>query len=148
MTRYEVCRAAPRGALLVTTLLLVAACGAPAAAPQPSPSPIGPVPSETSGPPKDPDGAGGATVLIGTFGGDGQLEGGCAWLDAEGKRYELQLPEGYTVTFSPLEMIGREGEVVATEGDRLHLLGRKVEGIATICQVGPVFKVGEVHPLS
>ena len=86
-------------------------------------------------------------MLVGRFGGDGQLEGGCAWLDAKGKRYELQLPEGFTVTFSPLRMVGRDGEVLARDGDRLHLLGRAVDGVATICQVGPLFKASEVHAL-
>ena len=87
-------------------------------------------------------------MLIGKLGGDGQLEGGCVWFDAGGKRYELQFPEGYTVTFSPLQVTGPDGTVVAGDGDRLHLLGTMVKDVMTICQVGPLFKVHEVHPLT
>lgn len=83
--------------------------------------------------------------LSGTLGGDAQLEGGCAWLDAGGTRWQVAYPDGYTVTFDPLRLTGPGGEVAA-EGDTVTVTGAPAEGVATICQVGPVWQATAVRP--
>ena len=83
--------------------------------------------------------------LIGTFGGDAQLEGGCAWVDGEdGKRYEVIYPEGWSVHFEPLHLIDPGGEVRAEEGDRIGLAGSVGGDLVSICQVGTIFEASEV----
>lgn len=83
--------------------------------------------------------------LVGTFGGDEQLEGGCAWIDAEdGQRYEVIYPAGWTVRFGPLELTDPDGAIRATEGDRIGVTGAVAEDRASICQIGPIFQATDV----
>jgi hypothetical protein len=123
-------------ALLAATALMLAGCGADDPATQPDPNP-GPDPGD-AGDANDVDAPDGVT-LTGTFGGDAQLEGGCAWLDAAGTRYEVQYPEGYTVEFDPLRLIGPDGEQVAADGEQLTVTGAVAEDMMSFCQVGTIF---------
>ena len=93
----------------------------------------GPVPSEF--------------VIEGAFGGDAQLEGGCAWVAAQGRRYQIEYLTGHQVSFDPLQLLTAEGEVFAEEGDRLRLRGALAEAVMTTCQVGPVFQANSVQRL-
>lgn len=83
--------------------------------------------------------------LVGTLGGDPQLEGGCAWVAADdGETYEVVYPDGWEVIFDPLQLVDPEGEVRAEEGDRIGLNGEVAEDAASICQIGPIFRATEV----
>ena len=84
--------------------------------------------------------------LAGTFGGDAQLEGGCAWLDAEdGTRYEVLFPDGWRVEFEPsLQLLDPQGNVRAQNVDRIGVNGSVDEDLVSICQVGPIFRADEV----
>src|SRR3712207_5524437 len=103
---------ARRVSLAVALVLAVgvAACGTGAPggigtpAPTVSPSESAVVsPDATSSPDAEPPETGEESArsiddadLVGTFGGDAQLEGGCAWVDGEdGKRYEVIYPNGW-----------------------------------------------------
>ena len=77
-------------------------------------------------------------ILQGTLGGDASLEGGCAWLDDGSQRWEVQYPQGYTVSFDPLTLTGPDG-ATASEGDTITVTGAPVRDVVTICQVGPVW---------
>lgn len=143
-------------ALLVAFGLAACGTGAPAgtvmpAAPE-SPSASGTSPNATESPDVSPtetaDQPAGSIEdadLIGTFGGDAQLEGGCAWVDGQdGKRYEVIYPEGWSVHFEPLHLIDPDAEVRAEEGDRIGLDGSVGDDLVSICQVGTIFEAREV----
>lgn len=144
-------------ALLAVALL--AACGQDVAddgegAVEPSPTETTPTvePSPTDEPtdpteePTDMDDESRATQqLTGTLGGDQQLEGGCAWLETrDGARYEVFWPEGYQLEWSPLQLVGPDGEVVAGEGEQITVAGRTSTDMASICMVGTIFEATEV----
>ena len=107
---------------------------------------------EPSGAPADTDQATEAGTLTGVLGGDGQLEGGCAWIeptggpDADlGDRVEPLWPDGHRVEFEPdLRLLGPDGEVVAVRGDELVLEGAPAEDMATACQIGPPYRVDRI----
>jgi hypothetical protein len=133
-----------RTALAVAVLAIVAlaaACGEDPAADAPIEPPAG-----------TEDDLGEDTVageahseIVGTFGGDAQLEGGCAWIDADdGTRYEVQYPPDHQVTFEPLQLTGPDGGVLAEEGDILTVRGELAEDMVSFCQVGPIFTAAEV----
>lgn len=119
-------------------LVLLTACaggGEPPAAQPPSPTEPA-TPAATAQPPAG-DG------LTGTLGGDPQLEGGCAWVDDGAQRWEVQYPQGYTITFDPLVLTGPDGPV-AEEGDTITLGGAEQGDAVTICQVGRVWAATSV----
>ncbi len=98
-----------------------------------------------NGPSPSPDVSLEGADLVGIFGGDPQLEGGCAWIDAEdGQRYEVSYPEGWEVTFDPVALIDPAGEIRAEEGDRIGLNGEVAGDLLSICQIGPIFRATEV----
>lgn len=134
-------RAAAPARLAAVVLLgaLLVGCGQPQVG--------GPVEDQSPG--RDASGAESAetTTVSGIFGGDPSLEGGCAWLDADdGTRYEVLYPDGWQVRFEPLELVHPDGEVVATEGDRLAVSGRVAEDRASVCMVGTMFEAEDVQP--
>lgn len=91
--------------------------------------------------PDDPDET---AVLEGTLGGDAQLEGGCAWLDADDGRFEVLYPDGYEIAFEPVRLLGPDGDTVAEEGDALRVAGHVAEDRMSVCQVGTIFQATEV----
>lgn len=129
--------------LVVGTAALVACGGGDAGVEPPAGGEIEPTAGD--------DGAEEGT-LIGRFDGDAQLEGGCAWLeptggrDADlGDRIEPLFPQGYEIEFAPdLRLVGPGGDVVAERGDELVVEGGPEEGMASICQVGPHYRVDVV----
>ena len=133
------------GALVIVFLLGSCAAGAPGrgSAGQPeSTTSASALPGETSA---APGRSLEAADLIGTLGGDPNLEGGCAWIDGEdGERYEVVYPEGWHIETDPLRLLDPNGEVAAEGGDRIGLVGGVGEGMASICQVGTIFIATEV----
>ncbi|MGH2386083.1 MAG: hypothetical protein ACRDGB_13690 [Candidatus Limnocylindria bacterium] len=142
--------------LILMPLVLLAACAAPAGEPSPSLSPTqSPDPTEEATPveespspepslsPVEPD-VGGEDVLTGLLGADA-IEGGCAYLQtADRTRYEVIYPDGWELRMSPLELISPQGEVVATGGDSVSVRGSEAGDMASICQIGPIFRAAEV----
>lgn len=86
-----------------------------------------------------------STELTGMFSGDDALEGGCAWVDAPDGRYEVTYPEGYTVEYGPVRLLGPDGEVVAEAGDTITVTGAPAEGMMSICQVGQLWTADSVQ---
>jgi hypothetical protein len=73
------------------------------------------------------------------------IEGGCVFLAADDRSYEVIWPDGWTVTEQPLELTDPSGEVVATGGDRVTVHGRIASDMASICQIGEIFEAVEVE---
>lgn len=134
--------ATTRSVLLVISMIVLAGCGPG---------------DDTAGPGEEPDTGEDRADLSGALGGDAQLEGGCAWLErvengfpseVERDRIEPLWPEGYTVEFGPVRLVGPDGEVVAREGEVVHVNGEVDTDIMTICQVGQPYVVEEVVGVS
>lgn len=123
---------------IVLLVVLLAACGGQQADDPAMQSPPGTPAEDAEGAPAPEE------TLTGTLGGDSQLEGGCAWLDAGDTRWEVTYPEGYEVTFEPLELTGPEG-VIAEEGATVTVVGAPQDDAVTICQVGPVWQATDVR---
>ncbi|MDP9023539.1 MAG: hypothetical protein M3N57_12745 [Actinomycetota bacterium] len=90
--------------------------------------------------------------LVGTLGGDPDLEGGCAWLDVEAERSTVDAdrvqpswPQGYRVELEPVRLVGPDGRVVAEAGDVVMADGTLRPDVVTVCMVGPVFDVTRIH---
>lgn len=83
-------------------------------------------------------------TVIGTLGGDAQLEGGCVWIETADGRIEPTLPEGYEVTTDPIALVGPDGEPIAEEGDEVAVTGHPATNTMTTCQVGEVWQVTNV----
>lgn len=136
------------------SVVILAACGAPpgstpttATAPEetrlsssePTPTPSLKRPSEQ--PSLVPNATG---ALTGVLGAD-SIEGGCGYLQtADGTRYEVIYPDGWALSLSPLQIIDPDGEVVAEGGDEVTVRGSVASDMASICQIGPIFRATKV----
>lgn len=84
-------------------------------------------------------------TLTGQLGFD-DIEGGCAYLGtADGTRHQVIYPAGWELQRSPLQLISPEGETVARLGDTITVRGMPAEGMASTCQIGPIFRASEVQ---
>lgn len=126
-------------ATLALTVLL-AGCGASATDPEPSPSAADPAPT-----PRELVSPSVATQpVVGTLGGDAQLEGGCVWLDTDDGRIEVLWPEGWTVATDPIELRNPDGEVAAGEGDEVRVDAAPAPELVSTCQVGELWRATRV----
>ena len=129
--------------------LTIAACAAPAGNLTPTPTPEqspmetsepSPTPSldlASEQPSREPDGG---DELTGVLGAD-TIEGGCGYLQTpDGTRYQVIYPEGWDLTLSPLQLTSPAGDVVARGGDEVTVRGRVATDMASICQIGPIFR--------
>lgn len=83
--------------------------------------------------------------LTGSLGAD-TIEGGCGYLQAgDGTRYEVLYPDGWELTLSPLELRDPDGDVVARGGDTVTVVGEEATDMASICQIGPIFRATGVE---
>lgn len=141
--------------LLPILCLFLAACAAPGQIP-------GDTPTEVASPSPD-DATPGSTpslvpaseqptrvpadhgeALTGVLGADA-IEGGCGYLQTpDGTRHEIIYPDGWQLRLSPLELRAPDGEVVATGGDEVTVHGSPATDMASICQIGPIFRAVEV----
>ena len=135
--------------------LAVAACGAPAGnstqtptpeqnaveSPEPTPTLNPTFDLATQQPTREPIGD---DELTGVLGSD-SIEGGCGYLQVpSGTRYQVIYPDGWDLELSPLQLTSPEGEVVARGGDQVTVRGSEASDMASICQIGPIFRASEV----
>ena len=129
--------------VLVFGVLLLSGCAAgggqptrPSDVPTPSPSDeiVSPAPS-----PADK-----GETISGVFGSDA-IEGGCAFLQAaDGTRYQVLYPAGWTLERGPFRLIGPDGKVAASGGETVTVRGSVANDMASTCQIGPMFRATEV----
>ena len=91
-----------------------------------------------------------ANIIEGVFSGDPSLVGRCVWItDQDDVRWELtELPEGYRVDFDGAVAVLYDANeaVVARGGDHLEAVGTPdPPDIGSVCMVGRVFLVAEIH---
>jgi hypothetical protein len=92
---------------------------------------------------QQPSLADGVETYVGMLGSDA-IEGGCAYLQsADGGKYEVIYPDGWTLRKSPLELVAPDGHVVAEAGDEVTIRGTRAD-MASICQIGPIIQATEV----
>jgi hypothetical protein len=141
--------------LLPILCLILAACAAPGETPAETPtepmtpSPDGATPASspslapaTEQPTREPVDRG--EPLTGILGADA-IEGGCGYLQTpDGTRHEVLYPDGWQLRLSPLELRAPDGKVVATGGDEVTVYGSPATDMASICQIGPIFRADEV----
>jgi hypothetical protein len=83
-------------------------------------------------------------TLTGVLGADA-VEGGCGYLEApDGVRFEIIYPAGWDLQLSPLQLTSPAGDVVARGGDEVTVRGEETSEMASICQIGPIFRAREV----
>jgi hypothetical protein len=88
---------------------------------------------------------GGPTEITGILGGT-EIEGGCPFIEAEdGTRYEVAYPEGYEADRQTFDLLGPDGEVMASAGTTVTLTGRVATDMMSFCQIGPIFQAEEVR---
>lgn len=88
----------------------------------------------------------GTARITGVLGAD-SIEGGCGYLlAADGTRYQVMYPDGWELSLSPLELRDPDGTVVATGGDEVTVSGEIATDMASICQIGPIFRADSVLP--
>ena len=86
----------------------------------------------------------GGEQVIGLLGADA-IEGGCTYLEADdGTRFQVIYPQGWQIQASPLQLTNPTGEVVATGGETITVLGRRADDMVSICMIGPMFIATEV----
>jgi hypothetical protein len=132
-------------AALVLGVIVLAGCasgggGEPTSSPsdQATPSPSELTPSPAPSPPGE------QATITGTFGSDA-IEGGCAYLQAaDGTRYQVLYPDGWTLERNPFRLIGPDGEVAARGGETITVRGSVADDMASTCMIGPIFRATEV----
>lgn len=138
-----------RGLAPLFIVLVMSACaasGGSSATAEPTASP-----SEQSTPSEAPSGEptadpGDGVMLTGVLGAD-SIEGGCGYLqNDDGTRYEVIYPDGWELSLRPLELRAPDGTVVARGGDEVTVVGEVAGDMASICQIGPIFRADAVQP--
>ena len=143
-----------RLAIILAAVLALTACAGAGTTSSPGASSMDPSPSSSSPSPtssmqpssvqptRAPGGVG--EELVGTLGADA-VEGGCGYLQAaDGTRYEVVYPSGWELQLSPLQLTSPDGDVVARGGDEVTVVGAGANDMASICQIGPIFRATEV----
>jgi hypothetical protein len=86
-----------------------------------------------------------AQELSGVLGFD-DIEGGCAYLETDdGTRHQVIYPEGWELQRSPVQLVSPEGQIVARLGDTVTVRGMAAADMASICQIGPMFRATAVE---
>jgi hypothetical protein len=134
--------------LAVTISVLIVSLSACASAGEPEPSlddeftlpPASDPMASWSSKSQDPLG----TSLTGTLGFD-DIEGGCVFLGAaDGRRYEVIYPDGWSIDRTSAVLRGPEGQI-AQAGDTLTVQGSIATDRSSICQIGPIFVATDVE---
>ena len=122
--------------------LVVTACAAPSAMDEPTSSPQStPVAPSTEASPSPVDR--GSDTIVGLLGGE-EIEGGCYFVETDdGTRYEVIWPDGWMIDARG-NLLDPTGEVVARPGDELTVRGQIAGDMASICQIGPIFRASGV----
>jgi hypothetical protein len=140
--------------LVMIPVLLLAACASPGIessedipsmtdSPPPTKTPKPSLSLASAQPtPRQSPGAGEMTVT-GRLGFD-SIEGGCPYLETDGgTRYQVLWPDGWRLDGGG-SLVSPAGERVAGPGDEVTIRGRVADDMASICQIGPIFRAREV----
>ena len=85
-----------------------------------------------------------ARTVSGTLGFD-DVEGGCAYVEAaDGTRYEVVYPAGWTIDPGLAELRSDDGRVVVA-GEAVTVRGSVATDRSSTCQIGPIFVATSVE---
>jgi hypothetical protein len=127
--------------LAILPIIALAACAAPGDDPSMTDRQT-PEPSLTLAS-AQPTPRAGEIMITGRLGFD-SIEGGCPYLQTDdGTRYQVLWPTGWELD-SRGDLISPAGEAVAGPGDEVTVRGRVADDMASICQIGPIFRSSEV----
>jgi hypothetical protein len=143
---------------LILPVLLVAACASPGIEPSeetpsmtdgptptesPTPTPARSLSLASAQPTPSRSPSADETTITGRLGFD-SIEGGCPYLETDdGTRYQVLWPDGWRLDGGG-SLVSATGETVAGPGDELTVRGRVADDMASICQIGPIFRASEV----
>lgn len=86
----------------------------------------------------------GGRSVTGTLGFD-DIEGGCAYIEAaDGTRYEVIYPAGWTLDQGGAQLRGPDGQV-ANAGEPVTVRGSLATDRSSTCQIGPIFAATSVE---
>lgn len=139
--------------LMPIVLLVACSAGAPPSGAEPSvtgrpdpstePSPRPSLRLASSQPTPVPGDRAGEITITGRLDAD-SIEGGCPFVETvDGSRYQVRWPAGWQLDGRG-DLISPAGEAVARLGDEVTIRGRVTEGMASTCQVGPIFRASEI----
>jgi len=135
--------------LSILSVLILAACASPGTTPTADPTATErptPVPSLTVSshqPTRDESPRPGEMTITGRLGFD-TIEGGCPYLETDGgMRYQVLWPDGWELDGRG-DLVNPAGDAVAGAGDEVTVRGRVADDMASICQIGPIFRASEV----
>ena len=131
--------------LAILPIVVLAACAAPGDDPSMTDRPT-PEPSLTLASAQREGQRAGDITITGLLGSD-SIEGGSPYLETDdGTRYQVLWPTGWELD-SRGDLVNPSGEAVAGLGDEVTVRGRVADDMASICQIGPIFRASEVdHP--
>jgi hypothetical protein len=134
--------------LAILPIVVLAACAAPGDDPSMTDPPT-PEPSLTlaSDQPSPREGKRAGEITITGLLGIDSIEGGCPYLETDdGTRYQVLWPTGWELGARG-DLVNPSGEAVAGLGEEVTVRGRVADDMASICQIGPIFRASEVdHP--
>lgn len=131
-------------------MLVGTACAAPSAdeptdAPRPTPSEptAEPSPTRSPRPPSPTPSERGSDTIVGRLGSE-DIEGGCYFVETDdGTRYEVIWPEGWRIDARG-NLLDPTDEVAARPGDEVTVRGQIAGDMASICQIGAIFRASGV----
>lgn len=89
--------------------------------------------------------ASGKAVLLSGRLGITEVEGGCPYLEAaDGTRYEVIYPNGWTLDRAAMQLRDPDAALVAAAGDNVTVRGELATDMVSTCQIGPIFQATEV----
>jgi hypothetical protein len=135
------------GLLSVLLATLLVACAAPGATDEPTSSPRAtpddPSPTRSPRQPSPTPDERGSDTIAGRLGTE-DIEGGCSFVETDdGTRYEVIWPDGWMIDARG-NLLDPTDEVVARPGDELTVRGQIAGDMASICQIGPIFRASGV----
>ena len=72
------------------------------------------------------------------------IEGGCTYVQAaDGQKYEVIPPDGWSIQTTPAAIVAADGQVIARAGELVTVHGHEAD-MMSICQIGPIIQASDI----